>query len=181
MMHAQSQSSFRTSSMTVMDRAARALGLFSLALGVAEMAFPGAIARAIGLENRKSLLRAYGAREIVSGLGAMQPNAIPAMWARVAGDVVDLATIAPALRQQDERRRNAQGALALVAAITLVDLVVAASLMQQNARGAPRDFSDRSGFPKGLAAARGAAPQRTALPGIRAAPHETVESPARPL
>jgi hypothetical protein len=148
----------RISSITPLDRVAQGLGLFSIALGLTELAFPGAMARALGLENRKGLLRAYGLREIAAGIGALQPNAGPALWSRLAGDLMDLATLAQGRSHDDEnKRRNAAAAMAAVGAVALVDLVAAAAWTAQTARSSEtRDYSDRSGFPNGVDAARGA-------------------------
>lgn len=149
----------RHSSITPLDRIAQGLGVFSIALGVAELAFPGAIGRALGLENRQGLLRAYGVREITAGIGALQPNPMPAMWSRVAGDVLDLATLAQGHDADDEdKRRKANAALLAVGAITLVDLLVAAGWSQKLARPArTRDYRDRTGYPNGIETSRGAA------------------------
>lgn len=148
-------------SLTTTDRVARGLGWFSLALGVAEIVAPGKLARALGLEGRERLLQAYGGREIGAGIWALSDTPAPAIWGRVAGDVVDLATLAAGLREGNEaQRRNAWIALAAVAGITLVDLLTAASLTaeQSERRGETgRDYSDRSGFPGGIARARGTA------------------------
>ena len=148
----------RRSSLTALDRAAQGLGMFSIALGVAELAFPGTIGRTLGLEGRQGLLRAYGVRDVITGISALQPNPMPAMWARVAGDVLDLVTNAQnPLGSDDDKRRSATNALVTVGAVTLVDLLVASAWSQQIARPAEtRDYSDRSGYPSGIEAARGA-------------------------
>lgn len=162
----------RRSSITALDRAAQGLGLFSIALGVAELAFPGAINRAIGLDGRNGLLRAYGLREIAAGVGALQPNPGPAIWSRVAGDVIDLATIVQGRSTEDEsKRRNATTALAAVGAITLIDVLVAAAWSQKTARATEtRDYSDRTGYPNGIEAARGAMANYTPR-DLQVAPH----------
>ena len=148
-------------SLTRTDRVARGLGWFSLALGVAEIVAPGKLARVLGLEGRERLLQAYGGREIGAGIWALSDTPAPAIWSRVAGDLVDLATLAGGVRDGDEaQRRNAWIALAAVASITAVDLLTAASLTaeQSERRGdTGRDYSDRSGFPGGVAGARGTA------------------------
>jgi len=157
MMH-EPDTGFRKSSLTIADQAARGLGIFSLALGAAEIAFPGAVSRALGLKNQDGLVRAFGLREIAAGMGALQPNAAPAIWSRVAGDLMDLAAVSQGLRADNDKRNNATTALAAIAAVTVIDVVVAAALSQQRTRkDPPRDFSDRSGFPNGYAAAHGAA------------------------
>jgi hypothetical protein len=148
-------------SLTKTDRVARGLGWFSLALGVAEVVAPGKLARTLGLEGRERLLQAYGGREIGAGIWALSDTPAPAIWARVAGDLVDLATLAAGVRDGDEeQRRNAWIALAAVAGITAVDILTAASLTaeQSERKGETgRDYSDRSGFPGGIAKARGTA------------------------
>jgi hypothetical protein len=148
-------------SLTTADRLARLLGWMSLAVGVAELVAPGRIAKAVGLEGKENLLRAYGGREIASGVGALSIDAGPAMWSRVAGDLVDLGTLAAGARKSEDQdqRRYAGYAIAAVVGVTLLDLFVASALTHQRSRsrGETRDYSDRSGFPGGAAKARGAA------------------------
>src|SRR4051812_33125656 len=154
-------------SLTTSDRVARGLGWFSLALGAAELIAPGRLGRVLGLEGKETLLRAYGGREIGAGMWALSDTPAPAIWAQVAGDVVDLGTLVAGLKGSDEeQKRNNFIALAAVAGITLVDFVTALSLTaeQSERQGETgRDYSDRSGFPGGIAGARGAA-GREAVP-----------------
>jgi hypothetical protein len=151
-------------SLTTTDRIARGLGWFSLALGLTEIVAPGKLGKALGLEGKERLLQAYGGREIGAGVWALSDTPAPAIWSRVAGDIVDLATLAAGLRgADDEQRRNNYIALGAVAGITVVDLLTALSLTaeQSERKGEPgRDYSDRSGFPGGIGAARGAAAER---------------------
>jgi hypothetical protein len=147
-------------SLTVTDRVARGLGWFSIGLGLAEIVAPGRLARALGLEGREKLLRAYGAREIASGTGALSIDPAPAIWSRVGGDLLDLGTLAIGLRSgEGEQRRNAGIAIAAVLGITIVDLLTATSLSKEvkEDRGEKRDYSDRSGFPRGIPTGRGEA------------------------
>src|SRR4051794_37764338 len=70
------------------ERRANGLGWFSLGLGIAQIAVPRVLARAIGIrddrKNRK-LMRAIGSREIAAGIGILTRSR-PAgwVWARVA-------------------------------------------------------------------------------------------------
>ncbi|TMJ17930.1 MAG: hypothetical protein E6G94_01075 [Alphaproteobacteria bacterium] len=148
-------------SLTTTDRVARGLGWFSIGLGLVEIIAPGRLGRALGLEGRERLLQAYGGREIGAGVWALSDTPAPAIWARVGGDLLDLATLAVGLRDADsEQKRNAIIALAAVAGITVVDLLTAASLTAETSERkgeTGRDYSDRSGFPQGAASARGAA------------------------
>jgi hypothetical protein len=151
-------------SLTKTDRVARNLGWFSLALGAAELVAPGKLGRWLGLEGKETLLRAYGGREIGAGIWALSDTPAPAIWARFAGDLADLGTLAAGLKGADEeQKRNNLIALAAVAGITLVDLLTALSLTaeQSERKGEPgRDYSDRSGFPQGVERARGLAGQQ---------------------
>ena len=79
---------------------ARGLGWFSIGLGVAELVAPGQLARFLGMEERTELIRAYGAREIMTGIGILsQEDPTPWIWGRVAGD---------ARRPRDARARAAR-------------------------------------------------------------------------
>ena len=50
---------------------AQGLGWFSIGLGVAELVAPAHLARFLGMEERTELIRAYGAREIATGIGIL--------------------------------------------------------------------------------------------------------------
>lgn len=145
------------SSLTASDALVRGIGLFSLGLGVAEIVAPGKIAKAIGLEGKENLLRAYGAREIGAGIGTLSINPVPALWARFGGDFVDLATVAWGARKADgEQKRNAMIAAGAVAGIAALDAFAAVMMGKRGGvRPPPADYSDRTGLPKGLAASRG--------------------------
>jgi hypothetical protein len=47
------------------------------------------------------------------------------VWLRVAGDVLDLATMAPALKASNPYRNPAKGAFGFLAVATAIDLAVA--------------------------------------------------------
>ena len=163
-------------SLTATDRVARGLGWFSIGLGLAEIIAPGKLGKALGLEGKEALLRAYGGREIGAGMWALTDTPTPAIWGRVAGDLVDLGTLALGIRDgDDEQRRNAWIAIAAVAGITMVDLLTALSLNAERseARGdTNRDYSDRSGFPGGVDKARGGASDFETPKTYRAPPEQ---------
>ena len=50
---------------------AQGLGWFSIGLGLVELAAPGRLARSLGMEERTELIRAYGTREIMTGIGIL--------------------------------------------------------------------------------------------------------------
>src|SRR4051812_11982485 len=87
------------------DRLARGLGYFSIAIGLTELFAPRALCRAIGLDGHERLVRAYGVREVATGVAIlMSHDATPWIWGRVAGDAADIATVLAASRR-DERQR----------------------------------------------------------------------------
>ncbi len=146
------------SSLATADRVGRALGWFSLGLGLAELIAPRRITRSLGMEGREGLVRAYGAREIGAGIVSLSTERSLGLWGRVAGDALDIATVMFALRRGNPKRNNAQFALTMLAGVALIDLVAAKAVTASHARtGDSRSYRDRSGFPRGLESARGAA------------------------
>ena len=147
------------SSLTGADRLARALGWFSVGLGVIELAAPGRIARTLGLDGKEALIRGYGARELASAVPTLSVDKSTGLASRIAGDALDLATLSSALNRDNPKRRNAAVATALVAGITLLDIAAyaGAKAAHRRAPGAGRDYSGRSGLPRGPQASRGLA------------------------
>jgi hypothetical protein len=147
------------SSLTGADRLARALGWFSIGLGVTELVAPGRLARTLGLDDKIGLIRAYGARELAAAVPTLSVDKQIGLAARIGGDVLDLGTLATALRRDNPKRQNAAIATALVAGITLLDIAAYAGVKAAHRRepGSDRDYSDRSGLPRGAQASRGLA------------------------
>ncbi len=118
------------------DRLARGLGVMSIALGTAELLASQRIARWLGMERSAAVFRAHGVREIVHGasiFGLADPRKRGmAVWARVAGDVADAATLAMGRTRENPKRDRVAAALAVVAAIAVVDIACAASLARRN-------------------------------------------------
>ena len=140
------------------DGIARGLGWFSIGLGLAETLMPRPMARGLGMRGRRPLLLLYGLRALATGIGLLAATRrAPWMWGRVAGDALDMATLAAAMRP-GQRVGPAIG-LAAVAAVTVLDVASATALSARDRRRArPRvDYSDRSGFPRPASQMRGAA------------------------
>lgn len=117
-----------------LDAIAQGLGWFSIALGAAELLAPRHVTRTLGYENGARTAQLYGLREIVAGIGLLwSRDPAPWMWARVAGDALDLASLLPALRRDNPRRGQAGLAFGAVAAITLLDLCCASQLQTAKA------------------------------------------------
>ncbi|HWT14134.1 MAG TPA: hypothetical protein VN231_15385 [Allosphingosinicella sp.] len=144
-------------SMTSGLRAARLMGWASFGLAAAFLAAPGRIARTFGLEGKENLIRAFGAQEVLAGIGALSADATPAMWARAGGDVIHIGTLATGLRSEDpDQRRNAAVGLAALVGFLVVDSLIASRLAGERSRAGSEafDYSDRSGFPKGIPSTR---------------------------
>ncbi len=110
---------------------ATGLGWFSIGLGLLELAAPGALGRALGRERHTALLQLYGAREVAVGvaiLAARDPS--PWIAARIAGDALDLATLAPYLGPRNPQRAAAGGAVAAVTGVTVLDVVCLCGLRE---------------------------------------------------
>lgn len=110
-----------------MDRhtAAKGLGLFSLCLGLAEVAATKSIGNMVRMKNRPGLLRSFGVREMATGVGLLSgKRRAPWLWARVAGDVMDLVTLGSALVSGKKRHKaRLAAALAAVAGVTALDVM----------------------------------------------------------
>jgi hypothetical protein len=167
------------SSLKPADSLGRALGWFSMGLGLTELLAPKAVTRWLGVEGNEGLVRAYGAREIASGVLCLSVNNDYGAFSRVAGDVIDLASLAAAYRDDNPKKANVGIAIAAVAGIAIVDALAGQSIRSLHSRkGEPvRDYSDRSGFPKGVGYSRGKA--SGAVPqDYHATPAASAASPA---
>src|SRR3546814_8775316 len=105
------------------------------------------------------LLRTYGLREIGTGVGSLSLRPAPALWTRVGGDALDLATLALGVRGNRRQRRNAVAAMAAVAGVGALDMVCATATAREARRDTTglRDYRGRSGVPGAPSQMRGAA------------------------
>ena len=122
-------------------RLAPALAWLGLGLGMAELFMPRTMSRLAGVSVGNSWLRVMGARELVSGAGILlRPDKPGWLWSRVAGDVMDMGLLAWSLRQQ-QRQLQRSGVLgAVLAGITVLDLLAAVDHTQRSARRKPSGF-----------------------------------------
>lgn len=107
---------------------ARGLGWFSIGLGLAEVAMPRRLARIIGMDEdddgNRNILFAYGLREIATGVAILaSERPAGAVWARVGGDVLDLATLGRAMTDDDSDRGRLAAATAAVLGVAALDLL----------------------------------------------------------
>jgi hypothetical protein len=124
---------------------ARALGWFSIGLGAAELLAPERITEFLGMDDdRTDLVRFYGLREIASGVGILsQRQPTPWVWSRVAGDFLDIATLATVMTGDNPHRARAGGALAMVAGVTALD-ILCANQLSANQSGASQPSASQA-------------------------------------
>jgi uncharacterized membrane protein len=108
---------------------ATGLGWFSIGLGAAELLAPSKVAQLVGLpvkDKRETVLRAYGWREIAAGIGILSQSR-PAgwLWARVAGDAVDLASLGSCFKAEHANRTKVTLSTAAVLGVTALDVICA--------------------------------------------------------
>jgi len=147
------------SSLSPSDRLARSLGWFSIGLGLAELFAASKITHALGMNGKENLIRAYGIREIGAGILTLSVDKQAGLASRIAGDALDIATLSAAMTPENPKRENVGFALAMVAGVTLLDMIATGGTMSRHSskKGAVRDYSGRSGFPNGIASSRGVA------------------------
>lgn len=123
------------SSSGVDQKLALGLGWFSVGLGLWELLAPGSLARTIGVEdesgNRK-LLRFYGMRELAAGVGILsQPHTSGWLWARVAGDALDMASLGKSLASGNSDKGKLTTAALAVAGVTALDVYCGRRMTQK--------------------------------------------------
>jgi len=109
---------------------ARGLGWFSIGLGLAEAIMPATMARMTGMQGYEPVLRLFGLREIATGIGILAGPG-PAsgwLWARVAGDALDLALLGNAAATNPAGRERIPIAAGAVAGVMLADIACAQRL-----------------------------------------------------
>ena len=114
---------------------AKFLGYFSIGLGLVELVAARRLTAILGLPIPAAVIRGFGARELAAGLGVLTyPDNPGPVWARVGGDVLDVAVLASGLGRDNPNRGVAVGATLAVLAITAVDVACAAALQQRQGR-----------------------------------------------
>ncbi len=125
------------------EQLARALGVFSVVLGTAQVVAPRSMDRLVGLESTRrtrALMRGVGLQELALGAGILSRQRPTAwLWSRVAGDAVHLLLLTRALRSSDNARRRLATATAAVAGVTVLDVLASVGMTGgSEANGAER-------------------------------------------
>lgn len=102
---------------------------------------PRRLAGMIGMDKdddgARNILFAYGLREIATGLAILTSDRpTGAVWARVGGDVLDLATLGLAMADDDADRGRLTAATAAVLGVTALDVLVGRRLSRNGERAA---------------------------------------------
>jgi len=101
---------------------AMGLGWFSIGLGAAEVLAPRVLARMIGVPPRTGLIRLCGMRELAAGFGLLSRRKPGAwLWARLAGDAVDIALLAGSMKSSRAQPARVWPATAAVLGVTALD------------------------------------------------------------
>jgi uncharacterized membrane protein len=101
------------------------LAYFSLGLGLAALALPRGVGHLSGIGSRSpGLVRFIGARELAAGIGLLSSrDPTPWLWARVAGDVMDLLVLGgAAVKPTGSGHVRSLVSMAAVAGVASADL-----------------------------------------------------------
>lgn len=103
------------------------LGQNAIGLGLWGLLAPKGVNRFLGLRGSPQATQLlFGAREMATGMVLFSdPTKAGALWARVAGDIFDIAVLRSLATRQNPKRRNAKLALGVVLAVTALDLISA--------------------------------------------------------
>lgn len=115
-------------------------GVFSIGLGLLEVAAPRRISKWLGLEGSKvarNTLIAFGVREMAAGAMLLRGPAVSTnMWNRVVGDAVDAGALALAFGRSN-RKAALAGALGFVGGAMAADWLTARALDRETGRTFP--------------------------------------------
>jgi uncharacterized membrane protein len=115
------------------EQHARGLGWLSIGFGLVEVMVPHSLARFLGTRNHGILFRLMGLREIATGIGILtQRRPAEWLWARVAGDIIDLIALRRALNSEHANPANIAIATIIVGWITILDARSAQQLSGSN-------------------------------------------------
>ena len=126
------------------------------------------------MPNSGGLLFLYGLREIATGVGLLRAkNRTPWLWGRVAGDALDLATLAAHARPNN--KLNIGLGMAAVASVTALDVTMALAMSERDELAHEAGRIQRSAPVFKSAERRAALPEKTS----NATRHEAVVGGAR--
>jgi hypothetical protein len=103
---------------------ARGLAWFGIGLGVVELLYPREVARATGLDGHATLIQAFGAREILSGIAILAADE-PQQWLglRVSGDLLDGGLLGAGMMPSNPGQSKSMLATLAVAPVVVLDII----------------------------------------------------------
>lgn len=115
------------------QKLAKGLGVFSLGLGLTELAAPRTLSRLIGIEpstTRSVIIRALGAREVAHGVGIFaKPRSV---WTRLIGDAIDVAFVGFALADCETKRSRLVPAIGALLGVGALDALAAIKTLKSD-------------------------------------------------
>jgi hypothetical protein len=110
------------------------IGVGSVLVGIAALLAPRRVAAAAGIyaDEAPEAVAAFGAKELATGGALLSPvKPGPFLWARLAGDLLDMGGLVAAFRRPGAKRSLILAGGAVVAVITFLDLITAKEAMDQ--------------------------------------------------
>jgi len=103
------------------------IGMTACALGVWGMLFPHSVKKALGVTAPAPVVQTiFGLREMITGVTlAGDPTKSGMLWARVGGDMFDIAMLKMLDNPKNPSRGGARAALGFVLAVTALDVFTA--------------------------------------------------------
>ena len=103
------------------------IGVTAIGLGLWGALFPRHVKRTLGVRAPVPVVRMiFGVRELITGFTlAGDPTKSEMLWARVAGDVFDIAVLTRLDRVSNPKRGTARAAKTFVLAVFALDLITA--------------------------------------------------------
>jgi hypothetical protein len=115
------------------------LGIFSIGLGLVEIAAPRQLSRWLGVRGKtaRRVIGLFGARELLAGAMLLRGPAVSTnAWNRVVGDTMDLGALGLAF-SRSSRKGAVAGALGFVAGAAIIDIIAARGLARETGRTFP--------------------------------------------
>src|ERR1051326_4970818 len=107
------------------EKLADFLGWFSIGLGASQIVMPRVVSKICGVDDsdgNTTLMRTLGMREVASGVGMLsQDRPTTWLWARVAGDLMDLALLGKVISNGENHRGRTSFAIANVLGVLALD------------------------------------------------------------
>ncbi len=107
------------------SRLSRGIAWFHIGLGLAELTLPRLAHRLLGIPRRGGLVLACAGGRIATSVGLLSASdRRPWLWARLAGDLIDLSFLGPALQRRSSDFSGQLASTAAVLGMAVLDIQV---------------------------------------------------------